>query len=604
MSNQVFAYLGQKVKSDQWQYKYCSVMIDAMCIRRHIEYDSGTGSMVGFVDLGSGPVENDEATAREALVIMAVGLAGHWKVPLGYVLIDGITADVQKELVLMAISKLGEVGIRAVAIVMDGHQTNQSMAKKLGCSFDGKEIISSFEHPSGDDRVYVFFDACHMLKNIRNALHAEGVFRSEKLGEVRWEDLVKLQDLQATEGLRAANKLTSKHIRFSQKKMSVKLAAQTLSSSVAKSLEFVSEINIDGFENCTGTASFIAMVDRLFDIFNSRSPYARGYKQPINQANYQYNKKFLLECKQMLLEIKGGNGVELAKGRRKISFLGFVVNIQSLLDMGRELLLEKKSLKYLLTYKVSQDHLELFFSAVRRMGGFNNNPSARQFSSAYRSLISHAGVLTHADGTNCIPQDKTSLLNVDPTETTTVSRYVDNMVDHSYSSSLGNISPFVDGVLEYIAGWVIRKIEKKVGCEVCCQAMLATPDRSIPGSLVTIRNNGGLKVPSTDVVKVIRHVEKTLRSQVNIKSAKHWEWNGSLITNILATAPDDLFQHLNRHFLETSSALETHYTSLIRLICAEFVRLRRFHVVNLTNSKFQENSIRHKRTKEILFRNQ
>jgi len=33
-------------------------------------------------------------------------------------------------------------------------------------------------------------------------------------------------------------------------------------------------------------------------------------------------------------------------------------------------------MKYLLTYKFSQDHIELFFGAVRSTGGFNNNPTA------------------------------------------------------------------------------------------------------------------------------------------------------------------------------------------------------------------------------------
>lgn len=44
-------------------------------------------------------------------------------------------------------------------------------------------------------------------------------------------------------------------------------------------------------------------------------------------------------------------------------------------------------LRYVLTYKMSQDHLELFFCAVRSAGGFNNNPTARQFCSIYRKLL-------------------------------------------------------------------------------------------------------------------------------------------------------------------------------------------------------------------------
>ena len=45
------------------------------------------------------------------------------------------------------------------------------------------------------------------------------------------------------------------------------------------------------------------------------------------------------------------------------------------------------SFKACLTYKLSQDHLELFFSAVRAAGGFNNNPTPQQFMAAYKRLL-------------------------------------------------------------------------------------------------------------------------------------------------------------------------------------------------------------------------
>jgi len=44
-------------------------------------------------------------------------------------------------------------------------------------------------------------------------------------------------------------------------------------------------------------------------------------------------------------------------------------------------------LNYLLTFKLNQDHLEIFFSALRSRGGFNNNPNAQQFKAAYKRLM-------------------------------------------------------------------------------------------------------------------------------------------------------------------------------------------------------------------------
>nr|CAI5818662.1 unnamed protein product [Callosobruchus analis] len=47
----------------------------------------------------------------------------------------------------------------------------------------------------------------------------------------------------------------------------------------------------------------------------------------------------------------------------------------------------KNELKYILTNKLSQDHLERFFGAIRGKGGFDNNPSARHFESAYKRYL-------------------------------------------------------------------------------------------------------------------------------------------------------------------------------------------------------------------------
>ncbi|CAK9297670.1 unnamed protein product [Gordionus sp. m RMFG-2023] len=50
-----------------------------------------------------------------------------------------------------------------------------------------------------------------------------------------------------------------------------------------------------------------------------------------------------------------------------------------ILEMGKELLTgETPKMKFFLTYKTSQDHLELYFCSIRSRGGFNDNPSAYQ----------------------------------------------------------------------------------------------------------------------------------------------------------------------------------------------------------------------------------
>jgi hypothetical protein len=96
--------------------------------------------------------------------------------------------------------------------------------------------------------------------------------------------------------------------------------------------------------------------------------------------------------------------------RRKTGFIGFLVAIKSTKDIFHTLVeAEDAPLKYLLTYKLSQYHLELFFGAVRSAGGFNNNPTTQQFTAAYKCLL----LRSHIEGgkRNCENRDPIEILS-------------------------------------------------------------------------------------------------------------------------------------------------------------------------------------------------
>ncbi|XP_014678689.1 PREDICTED: uncharacterized protein LOC106818507 [Priapulus caudatus] len=86
---------------------------------------------------------------------------------------------------------------------------------------------------------------------------------------------------------------------------------------------------------------------------------------------------------------------------------GFVMLINSVCGLSHDLL---KQQRYFLTYKCSQDHLELFFNAIRRAGGWNNNPTASIFSSVFQKIIAHCGALQVSMHGNCVPIDETTMV--------------------------------------------------------------------------------------------------------------------------------------------------------------------------------------------------
>ncbi|KAL4227176.1 hypothetical protein ACF0H5_015149 [Mactra antiquata] len=76
--------LKDKHQQDPYNYTYCSLTIDRMSTRQHVDWNPKHKETVGLVDLGTGFLENDVAEACEAIVLLAVGLEGYWKVLIGY----------------------------------------------------------------------------------------------------------------------------------------------------------------------------------------------------------------------------------------------------------------------------------------------------------------------------------------------------------------------------------------------------------------------------------------------------------------------------------------------------------------------------------------
>ncbi|KAK0152322.1 DNA transposase THAP9 [Merluccius polli] len=178
--------LQRRREEDPAKYGSVALMLDAMAIKRHVQYNPYTQKMSGYVDMGNGVDETDVAT--EVLVFMVVGIQGHWKAPVAYYHTKSLSPDTQKVLVVHALEELHARGIRVVCMTMDGHASNVSICNQLGCQLKGNphELLKTFfEHPVTADRVFVLMDACHMLKLACNMLQAYSPITSAT-GEISW----------------------------------------------------------------------------------------------------------------------------------------------------------------------------------------------------------------------------------------------------------------------------------------------------------------------------------------------------------------------------------------------------------------------------------
>ena len=193
-----------------------------------------------------------------------------------------------------------------------------------------------------------------------------------------------LNMLQEKEGLHLGTKLRKQHINFFKQKMKVRLATQLLSRSVSDALIYCRDkLNLKEFANCAPTAVFILLINNAFDILNSHKISDFNFKQAMCQKNIDKIKSFYTELSHYINNLKLIDGTLVLNSQRKSGFVGLLMDFEALIGMYDEYIV-KGDLKFIPTYKLNQDHIELFFGTSPSQGGYNNNPTCRQFIAAYK----------------------------------------------------------------------------------------------------------------------------------------------------------------------------------------------------------------------------
>lgn len=622
-TTEVFAALRAKVLANcrDGQQTICGLLLDEMSIKRHIEWDGKR--FRGFVDLGTELDDDAVPAAKDALVLMVVCLNGSWKVPCGYFLIDSLTGEEKANLVKTCIQKLFDVGVKIRSLTCDGPSAHFSMFRCLGAGLDPANLMPWFLHPSDKSiKVCIFLDPCHMLKLVRNTLADLKVLKQAAGELISWKFLEDLHAVQEKEGLRLGNKLRSAHINWRKQKMKVNLAAQSLSSSVADALVFCREhLYLPEFAGCDATVNFILIFDRLFDIFNSRNPLAKGYKAPLRSSNFSFVDKFLCEAEKYIMALRDSNSLPILHTRRKTGFLGFLICIKSLRVLVQDLLmLDSAPIKYLLTYKLSQDHLELFFCAVRGAGGFRNNPTATQFAAAYRRLLMRHQI--EGGSGNCTVQDETHILhtieqytqNIEIVEARKYGLQIhdhDNEVENIEVPQLNPLSEYKEAAISYMAGYVVRMMVKKIACSVCIDALFETDQDVLTGSvklsLVHFKDRGGLFLASPSVIFVCQETEQSVQRLLSMTNGKLP--TGKCLIPAISTSVlerclgKQIFQTLTTHMLD-STPTTNHVVKLVKCCIECFLKIRLHHLAKQYTEEISGEKIRKLYSKLILFKHQ
>lgn len=134
-----------------------------MSIREHTDWD-GT-KMHGFVDMGTN-IETEDDNAVHAFVFMAIGLNGHWKMPIGYFLVAELNGSERSNWLEQCLNLMSETGAKVHSLTFDGAYSNAIMCSKLGVSLKINDDSSfCIKNPCNIEPIFIFYDACHLVRN-------------------------------------------------------------------------------------------------------------------------------------------------------------------------------------------------------------------------------------------------------------------------------------------------------------------------------------------------------------------------------------------------------------------------------------------------------
>ena len=156
----------------------------------------------------------------------------------------------------------------------------------------------------------------------------------------------------------------------------------------------------------------------------------------------------------------------------------------------------------------------------------------------------------------------------------------------------GDLSRFVDDVVEYIAGYLARNLQENMRCVTCAEA-LSTAIR--PETLTSLKDNGSLLAPSQGVLSICRRAETIIRDGT-------LDSHRFLITVMDMLDPFSLFPQLIVHHYNTMDGIDSHLTTLTRLILTKFYNIRQKHISKEKNNQAHARRIRNLLTNSLHYR--
>jgi len=443
-------------------------------------------------------------------------------------------------------------------------------------------------------------------------------------GLIKWCHFEYLHQLQTELSLKFANKLTGVHIGWKNNKMKVKLAAQLLSSSTAKALQYLKDNNFQRFGDCEATIEYCKSIDQIFDFLNSRCPFSKGYKSPIFKSNIHFLQDKIIPLINYLSTLKFKNQL-LYTTNKKTFILGFTAAVRSIFEISKTIFTENLNFKYIITYNFSQDHIEMLFGRIRQRYGTNNNPTVLQFKTAMKQILIKNSIKC-SENSNCNSFDNDITASIFSfTHSSKNKKNLSDNFDSDYEKideDILNRSTLLDNknscykdcknnIMYYICGYVVKKIIAMLDCTSCIQSFIKPYSEHNYSSIdqhkkfVSLRNNGGLTSASLNVFKIISETEKyllLLTDDLKKLNIQNLDLKIIFFCNKKFSLDQNIFKNLS---CNVPLFDRPHKMLLISLLVKKYLSIRLHSYGKMYSTEILNPlSNRHKLTKHILFMNQ
>lgn len=575
-----------------------SLIIDEMAIKPSLQYDKNRDSLVGQVDM-NGLEKNlglQNKLANHLLCFVFTSVCTYFKIPVSYFFTLNLNGDDLHILTLNVIKNLESTGFKVLRVVTDNLEVNTNMFKKL-C---GGNIKPKIVHPFDKDRfLFISYDYCHILKNIRNQFISDKKNFQINNNIVTSKYLKKLYDLQKNLIIKPVRYLTKKHIQPSSlEKMNVKRAIQIFSPEITSVLKYLCSTDPE-FKNAGETIKFLEIINRWFSLHNvsntskhihTKNPDVMQFYMLSDERLYWLKNDFI----KYLQEWRKNCGNPKTNCLTLQTYQAIILTTKSTVACIQFLL--KEGVQYVLTRKFSSDDVESFFGAVRQLGGRNDVTNALTAVNAITKIVK-TGIVTRVKDSNTI-SSQTTIIKSNFKTYCTVDIEPDKVQDgckatlHADLTLLERINwPPPRGVFSatvgIVGGYLVRTIEDNIEC-VDCQLLLGSPRTIAPSSaIINNLDRGGLRYPKPEFVHVLIILDRLTKEILEKENLK---------IKVLQALVEFLMPYLTKNSIFTCSVDKTsnskdHTIALCSLVLKKFLK---FYVTNYGNKCTEDYNVQKK----------